>query len=427
MRSNSLVFGLDEEHPLIEISIPPTETNKEYKKIPVLEGFSNIASVVAQAAPALMTAKELAGKNIMEVVIHGNLAKAADGNGLRAFSKSTNGKFIEHARLYHADSLSNIVNTAAVWQIASIVVAQKHLADINKKLEDLHDGVNRINDFLQVERTTRIQAIYESLKEKTEALAHTKQEQVVNIINSSILSKYDDDLKQIYLHVRADFEKYGTEKVEHKETFGTADLKIDIENKINELEKLAELAFLCLNLRLLCCNLMGYLGGLEHLKDLIQQKIMEELENLKILSSHIKDGIETEINTMSSWVNSAQKTINNNKGKIVAVASVGVLPIAAGSIIISSVFSTATSIAATASMFKKPTNKSGILEQRKEELRNKLGKLNDKSITRYNFTKKLSVEGVQSLLEKEAPIKLAFQRLDAKHLICLNTGEKIKV
>lgn len=408
MRSNSLVFGLDEEHPLIEISIPPTETNKEYKKIPVLEGFSNIASVVAQAAPALMTAKELAGKNIMEVVIHGNLAKAADGNGLRAFSKSTNGKFVEHARLYHADSLSNIVNTAAVWQIASIVVAQKHLADINKKLEDLHDGVNRINDFLQVERTTRIQAIYESLKEKTEALAHTKQEQVVNIINSSILSKYDDDLKQIYLHVRADFEKYGTEKVEDKETFGTADLKIDIENKINELEKLAELAFLCLNLRLLCCNLMGYLGEIEHHKDLIQQKIMEELENFKILSSHIKDGIETEINTMSSWVNSAQKTINNNKGKF------GVLP-SPCSILISSVFST--------SIAEKP----GILDQRKEELMNKLGKLNDKSITRYNFTKKLSVEGVQSLLEKEAPIKLAFQRLDAKHLICLNTGEKIKV
>lgn len=96
-----------------------------------------------------MTAAEVANKHIMEVVIHGDLAKAADGNGLRAFSRASNGNFTEHARLYHADSLSNLVNAAAVWQIASVVVAQKHLADINKKLEDLQDGINRISDFQQ--------------------------------------------------------------------------------------------------------------------------------------------------------------------------------------------------------------------------------------------------------------------------------------
>ena len=89
-----------------------------------------------------MTAAEIANKHIMEVVIHGDLAKAADGNGLRAFLRATNGGITEHARLYHADSLSKLVNAAAVWQI--VPFAQKHLADINKKLEALQNSVNNL-------------------------------------------------------------------------------------------------------------------------------------------------------------------------------------------------------------------------------------------------------------------------------------------
>ena len=237
MGSHSIIIGEDEKHPLIEISAQYSKQEKVYKRIPHLDALSNIASVAAQAAPALMTAAEIANKHIMEVVIHGDLAKAADGNGLRAFSRATNGGITEHARLYHADSLSKLVNAAAVWQIASVIVAQKHLADINKKLEALQNSVDRIYDFQQTERKTRIQAIFDSLKEKMDLLSIANTEQRKIILNASILSKYDDDLKQIYLHLKADLEKYGLKKVEHKEMFGTADLKADIEKKVKEVNE----------------------------------------------------------------------------------------------------------------------------------------------------------------------------------------------
>lgn len=427
MSSNAIIIGEDEQHPLIEISVPFSKMEKEYKKIPFLDAFSNIASVAAQAAPALMTAAEVANKHIMEVVIHGNLAKAADGNGLRAFSRATNGQFTEHARLYHADSLSNLVNAAAVWQIASVVVAQKHLADINKKLEDLQDSVNRITDFQQTERKTRIQAIFDSLKEKTELLPDVKPEQRKHIINASILSKYDDDLKQIYLHLKADFEKYGLQKVEHKEMFGTADLKVDIEKKINEINGLAELAFLCLNLRMICCHLMDYFGEMDSVKELIQQRILQELENLMLLSVKVKENISNEINAMNSWVNNIQKTVKNNKGKIAAtVLTVGLGPAGAVLTTVSTV-ATVAAVTGTNLLDHKSKDKSGILDKRKQELLQKVDRFSVNCTEKNTFTKKVAKQGIQALMEKEPPITLAFQRLDDQHVLCLNTGEKIAV
>lgn len=418
MGSNAIILGEDEQHPLVEISVTASKQDKEYKKIPFLDALSNIASVAAQAAPALMTAAEVANKHIMEVVIHGDLAKAADGNGLRAFSRATNGKFTEHARLYAADSLSNLVNAAAVWQIASVVVAQKHLADINRKLEDLQDGVNRISDFQQTERKTRIQAIFDSLKEKIEFLIIANPEQRKVILNSSILSKYDDDLKQIYLHLKADLEKYGLQKVEHKEMFGTANLTADIEKKIKVVNELTELAFLCLSLRMVCCHLMDYLEDMDSIKEILQQRILKESETLLLLSTKVKIEIRLEVNSMSSLVNSMQKSVKNNKKHIINTSLAGLVggPVSALA-------------AATASKIINKNSKQdpGILDKRKNELLQQLERFTGSCVQKHAFIGQLTTSGLQSLLEQEPPITLAFQKLDDQHLLCMNTGEKIAV
>lgn len=419
MGSNAIILGEDEQHPLVEISVTASKQDKEYKKIPFLDALSNIASVAAQAAPALMTAAEVANKHIMEVVIHGDLAKAADGNGLRAFSRATNGKFTEHARLYDADSLSNLVNAAAVWQIASVVVAQKHLADINRKLEDLQDGVNRVSDFQQTERKTRIQAIFDSLKEKIEFLIIANPEQRKVILNASILSKYDDDLKQIYLHLKADLEKYGLQKVEHKEMFGTADLKADIEKKIKEVNELAELAFLCLSSRMVCCHIMDYLGDMDSIKELLQQRILKESETLLLLSTKVKIEIRLEVNSMSSWVNTVQKSVKNNKGKILTASL--------GSFVLGPVGMIAAVAAANNVVDKKSKDDHGILDERRENLLQQLERFTGSCVQKNAFIGQLATRGLQSLIEQEPPITLAFQKLDDQHLLCMNTGEKIAV
>lgn len=93
-------------------------------------------TALIQAVPSLLVASEAHGKRLMEVVINGDLVRAADGNGSRPYA-ITNGRISELARLFEVEKLSDMINAAAVWQIASVVVAQKHLADISQKLDEL--------------------------------------------------------------------------------------------------------------------------------------------------------------------------------------------------------------------------------------------------------------------------------------------------
>lgn len=424
MTSNIIVIGVDENHPLIEIASVEYSSDRNYEKIPLIDAITNMASLAAQAVPALLTAKEVASKQIMEVVIHGNLAKSADGNGLRAFSRATSttgrmGKIQEHARLYQADNLSKIVNVAAVWQIASVVVAQKHLADINKKLEALQTSVDRIVDFLEVERKTRLLAIFESLKEKIESVSIATPEQRKQIINTTILSKYDDDLKQIYLHVKADIEKYGFESIKHKEMFGTADLKDGIEKKIAKMNELVQLAFLCLNLRLVCCHLMDHLEKMDSIKELQQQRILKELESFSNLFFKFEDYVNKEIEDMDSIVNKAQDAIKKNKGKIIT-ANVLLRPILSVPLAIATV--------AVSSLFDQNSeNQLGILGQRKAELRKLAHKFSVDCVEKYDYAQEIAAQGIHRLIKEVPPIKLAFQKLDDHQLLCLNTGEKITV
>lgn len=417
MNSDIILIGTDIENPLIEITAIEYDKNKIYQKTPSIDSIANIASVAAQAAPALMTAKEIASKQIMEVVINGSLAKAADGNGLRAFSRDINGKFVEHARLYGTDKLSEMVNIAAVWQIASVVVAQKHLADINKKLENLQEGVDKIIDFLETERKTRLLAIYESLKEKSEILIHSTPNQRGNIVNYIILSKYDDELKKIYLHLKADIEKYGFEKTEHKEMFGTADLTDDLKIKIDKINDLLKLAFLCLSLRLVCCNFMDYseLESEKQAKEILKKKILDELEQLILLSYKFKGDINGEIDSMGSMVNKIQKSVKNNKGKVISAVIPGGTVVAVIGAVVGAIVD------------KNSEPELGILETRKKELKQKIDKFSVDNFEKYKHVTSISNQSIQSHIEKEQPIQLAFQKIDEKHVLCLNTGEKIAI
>ncbi len=94
---------------------------------------------------------------------------AGDGNGLRAFTVIADG-IKEHARVFEVENLQNMINAAAIWQIASVVVAQKHLTDINKKLDEIKDGVLGISRFLDNQRKSRIRSTYDYLGQVSQAI-----------------------------------------------------------------------------------------------------------------------------------------------------------------------------------------------------------------------------------------------------------------
>lgn len=110
----------------------------------------SVIEPLAKMAPAAATAAQANNSQLMEVVINGNMLAAADGDGLRAIALAPKG--FEHARLYQPENLQKVANMAAAWQIASVIVVQKHLADISATLKRVESKVDGVQDFLEKER-----------------------------------------------------------------------------------------------------------------------------------------------------------------------------------------------------------------------------------------------------------------------------------
>ncbi|MEI6934131.1 hypothetical protein ACOQLP_30475, partial [Klebsiella pneumoniae] len=100
-----------------------------------IAGISRLSPLL-QTLPSLATSAHVASHQYMEVIINGPLASVKDGPGFRGFSLGEKG-IKEHAVLLNPDKLSQLVNAGMLLNVASAVLAQKHLADISKKLTEI--------------------------------------------------------------------------------------------------------------------------------------------------------------------------------------------------------------------------------------------------------------------------------------------------
>lgn len=129
---------------------------REYRSINLTDSKIDRLAPLLQALPSVFTAAEFFRGSYMEVIINGPLAVAGD-NLFHAFARGGGGKIAEQAKLAKG-LLSTLVAPAAILQIASCVLAQKHLADISKKLNDIKIAVQRVEAFQKAERKFTISA-----------------------------------------------------------------------------------------------------------------------------------------------------------------------------------------------------------------------------------------------------------------------------
>jgi hypothetical protein len=133
------------------------------------KGFGGVLEPIMQVAPSMATATMANGRRLMEVVVNGPLVGAADGNGMRAISMGPNG-IAEHARLYNPSALQGIANATAVWQLASVIVAQKHLADISETLRRVESKVEGVQSFMEEQRLAVVRSVVSYLQDAKEAI-----------------------------------------------------------------------------------------------------------------------------------------------------------------------------------------------------------------------------------------------------------------
>ncbi|MEF8760869.1 MAG: hypothetical protein V5B36_14455 [Candidatus Accumulibacter sp. UW25] len=283
----------------------------DFEKAKPLDPKSNNSisrlSALCQAVPSLLLAGEASGKRLMEVVINGDLVRAADGNGLRAFAM--NGKSIaEQARLFEVSNLQNMINAAAIWQIASVVVAQKHLADISRKLDEIKAGVQHISQFLENQRKSRVLATYDYLGQVYLAIKGGDLPDSSRIN----LESCERDLLEIQHHIEMEYRQKVDKKVEHTESFGTEELTNDIGKKISELDELTEDITLCLKTRIAAWHVLSLFPGDAQLKVARRASIQKSIDSLSALAPHLEGNLKSEIAAVDSFWNKGS-TLDSRK------------------------------------------------------------------------------------------------------------------
>lgn len=228
-------------------SIPSHATRLDSHKT----GISRLSPLM-QAAPTAILANEISGERYMKVIINGPLKLAADGNGYRGWSH--NGKNItEHARLFDGE-LSELVNAGALFNVASFALAQKHLADISAKLDDIKQGVDRIVDFQKNERKSRSSGKIHYFQQIAAGIL--KGERSAEVAMN--LETSEKELIEVQKHIEKDLDTTLSEIQNAKDDgkFGMGSFREKIHRLQNDFNEVSEEWKVCISARMIACRLL---------------------------------------------------------------------------------------------------------------------------------------------------------------------------
>lgn len=305
------LIGDDPQRPVLAISVLSPDALAEGE--PLKEGsISDISrlSPLLQALPSALTSHHVAQHNYMEVIIDGPLAKAKDGVGFRAFSLGDNGKIKEHAVLMDADKLSNLLNTGLLVQTASMLLAQKHLADINEKLVAISEDVKKIVDFQSNDRASKLDAAIKYLRQVSSVLATGGRLSVVR----QKLEDFEVEFSAIQAHLRKDVISTGNE-IENcvdPDYFGSDGITREIKKRQQSLQRHITEWKMALSVRICALKLVALFEEDTSLQTEREQSIKDDIEEFTRDLDRVAQIQHQRIARISSFTESSNAT-NANK------------------------------------------------------------------------------------------------------------------
>lgn len=302
--------GDDPELALVTISAVSNDALKDPVSLNIKDKSINTIGALCQAVPSLMVSGAASGKNLMEVVVNGNLVRASDGSGWRGFVM--NGKGItEHAHLHEVETLQNAIKVAAIWQVVSVIVAQKHLADISKKLVAIKAGLDEIQHFLEEKRFSRIEQTYKSILVIKESIEQGE----IPSAASNEYDRRDDGLSEIFSHLCAEYRRVAETPAEHSDSFGTEELTANSKGKINKLKNISQQIEFCLKVRIALWYAWSLCPGDQKIKSVKISAILGEIERYSNLIDYLEKGVKADVERIKSFWNTG-KTETDRKNQI---------------------------------------------------------------------------------------------------------------
>lgn len=253
-----LFYCTPDKKPLLSICKIDEIKVKQLRCRPLNISASKLTQIegVLQATPSLLTHARIVAGNYMEVIVNGPLAAARSGDALRPIVLGSNGKIIEMAKLKPPTALTDFSKAAALWTIASVIVAQKHLSDMNKKLAEIKGGLDEIRDFLQSERESAIIA----------ALTYLQDQAYPTVMSGDFptavrleLEGIERRLIEVQTHLQMEFRKTAEDirTVGDLDTFGYENTINTIQGKVDGLQECSRQYVLTIKARVACWQVLS--------------------------------------------------------------------------------------------------------------------------------------------------------------------------
>nr|WP_246337446.1 hypothetical protein [Azospirillum oleiclasticum] len=312
----ALIIGASAGKPVLSLTRVSEPSPRTWH--PIGESDDSIARLnpLLPAVPSLATALEMARTHYMEVMVDGSLVQA-NGGGFRGWVQGADGKIVEQARLFDASTLSNLVNATALFQIASVAVAQKHLADISRKLSAIKAAVDRIQRFQNNERRSVLTGAIRYFEQiAPSVLAGELSDGIRHQIE-----RHEAQLLQVQEHLLEDIrhESHAIRMVKDS-GLGSKGMQDAIRAHQDLLADLYGQLFLCIRARACGWQLLQVFPGEAGLKDSRRRSILEALGTLDRNGDLLRDtdrSMRDKVKTLSSFWNSAA-TLNQRKLDLLA-------------------------------------------------------------------------------------------------------------
>lgn len=261
-----------------------------------------------QTLPSLATAAHVASHHYMEVIIDGALAKVKDGSGYRGFSLGEKG-IKAHAVLLNPDKLNQLVNASILLNVASAILAQKHLADISNKLTQIIENIREISAFQNNARKSEIVGAIQYLQQITPVVIEGQSSPEIR----QILEAIEKDFSTLQDHLLTDIAFAGDKvaSINDGSFFSSATItsKIQAQQKIIE-ERTMEWD-LAMRVRGQALHLVSHSEGQTILVERRQQAIEHHYAQFDTVISKVEKQLQSRIDSIGAVAEQANTTSAN--------------------------------------------------------------------------------------------------------------------
>lgn len=321
IKCDSPIFlGEDADKPILTLALAEISKSNFVNWEPVSEsdgsGMSRFNSLL-QLVPGLATKAQVATTQYIEINIPLESLSLVKGSTTeyRAFVRGANGQFVEHAQLTMSkpENLTNLVNAGALFQIVSVVVAQKHLADISQKLTEINEAVNRVLEFQNDERKAKMTGAIDYFRQIAPSILACN----LDVSFRQQIEKYEGDLLSVRNHLRGDIEKLNKEieSLNNSDMFGSDGMKQVIDKHQKTLFNLYQQQLLCIQARACGWQLLLAFPGTEDIAKNRKRDIDQSLNEFSVNGKLVKQTIvemDKKIRKLSAISNTAL-TLNQRK------------------------------------------------------------------------------------------------------------------